>query len=95
MGNSPVSTPLTAPFTRRVEVSPSCRIEADFSPPADLTSQHRTVESKLPETRTDDSAEKEREVMAELCPVIFLMGREEPRSHSHIEESRPYMISEC
>jgi len=62
-GNSPDSTLLTAPEALLLAASVSSRIELDFSPPADLTSQHRTVESKLPDTRTDDSAENESEVI--------------------------------
>jgi hypothetical protein len=62
-GNSPSSTLLTAPETLLEAASASFRIEADFMPPADLTSQHRTVESRLPETKTDDSAENDREVI--------------------------------
>lgn len=61
-GNSPISTLLTNPEAR-LDASASSRIDDDFSPPADLTSQHRTVESRPLDTRTEDSAEKDREVM--------------------------------
>jgi hypothetical protein len=61
-GNSPISTLLTVPDAR-LDASASSRIDDDFSPPADLTSQHRTVESRPLETKTEDSAEKDKEVM--------------------------------
>lgn len=90
-GNSPDSTPVTVLFARRFEASCSEpeRIDVDFSPPADLMSQHLTVESRLPDTRTDDSAENDNDVIGPLWPVIFLMGLDEPRSHSQMFESRP------
>lgn len=62
-GNSPDSTLLTAPEALLEVASASSRIELDFSPPADFTSQHLTVESRLPETSIDDSAENESEVI--------------------------------
>jgi hypothetical protein len=64
MGIDPNSTLFTCPEDRRAALSPSCRMEDDLVPPADLMSQHLTVESRPPDTRTDDSAEKDNEVMA-------------------------------
>lgn len=84
IGNSPLARPVSS-----ARLSPFSSPSFAFSPPADFTSQHLTVESRLPDTSTDDSAENDREVMVRRCPVIRLIGRELPRSQSQILQSRP------
>lgn len=87
IGNFPVppnSTPAAPLLLPSGPVSPRVR-----SPPADFTSQHRTVQSAEPETRTLDSAENDKEWIGARWPLIFLIGREEPRSHNQISLSRP------
>jgi hypothetical protein len=90
IGKPPLSIPATAsPFTALPVPFPSARILAVRSPPADLASHIRTVESAPPETSTEDSADHARLWIGPRWADIFLMGREEPRSHSQMFESRP------
>lgn len=62
-------------------------------PPADFTSQHRTVQSAPPLTRSEDSSLKAREYIEAACPVIFLIRRPEPRSHKLMARSSPKIQS--
>lgn len=58
-------------------------------PPALLTSQHRTVQSAPPVTKTEDSALKASEWMRPVWPAIVLTQFPEPRSHNLILRSSP------